>query len=68
MVHVILCYINDGKYTHLTCLAYGDTVYTLANVPNNHVTKEDFLKGQKISEVHIINGKNIITFILRHTS
>ena len=69
MVRVMLRYINDGKYTHLTCLAYGDTVYTLANVPNDHnVTKDDFLKGQKISEVHIVNGKNIITFILRHAS
>ena len=63
MVRVMLHYINDGKYTHLTCLAYDDTVYTRANVPNDHnVTKDDFLKGQKISEVHIINGKKIITY------
>ena len=56
---------SDGKYNNITCAVYGDFVYQLANLPKNHpLTKVDILKPHKFHEVHVLKGRNIISFIL----
>ena len=57
-VRVMLRHVNNEG--DITCSAYGDLVYQLVNIPP--LTKSDFLKPQK---QHEIQGKNIVTFVLR---
>ena len=68
-VRVMLRHVdNEGDYSHITCSAYGDLVYQLVNLPKNHpLTKSDFLKPQKLHEIQILTGKNIVTFVLRQS-
>ena len=68
-VRVMLRHVNnEGEYCHITCSAYGDLVYQLANMPKNlPLTKSDFLKPQKLHEIQILSGKNIVTFLLRQS-
>ena len=65
-VRVMLRHVNnEGEYSHITCSAYGDLVYQLANMAKNHpLTKSDILKHQKLHEIQIFTGKNIVTFVL----
>jgi hypothetical protein len=59
---------NEGEYSRITCSVYGDLVYQLVNMPKNHpLTKSDFLKPQKLHEIQILTGKNIVTFVLRQS-
>ena len=66
---VLLRHINDKRqHNHVTCSAFGDMVYQLANLPNNHpVTAADLLKCQQIHEIQFLTDKKIITFVLRQT-
>ena len=66
---VLLRHLNDeGQYNHVTCSAFGDMVYQLANLSKNHpITKPDLLKCQQIHEMQFLTDKRIITFILRQT-
>ena len=61
MTRVMLRHLNN-----VTCSAYGDTVYHLANKPKNYpVTKADLLKTQKLHEIQILTGNNIIAVVIR---
>ena len=47
--HVLLRHLNDkGQYDHVTCSAFGDMVYQLANLPKNHpITKQTSSNANK---------------------
>ena len=66
---VLLRHINDKRqHNHVTCSAFGDMVYQLANLPNNHpVTAADLLKCQQFHEIQFLTDKKIITCVLRQT-
>ena len=67
MTRVMLRHLNsDGQYIHVTCSAYGDIVYHFANKPKNYpITKADLPKTQKLHEIQILTGKNIIAIVFR---
>ena len=65
---VLLRHYTKHQYDHITCSAFGDAVYQLANLPKDHpITKADLLKSQPIHQVQFLTDKKIITFILRQT-
>ena len=49
---VLLRHYNKRQYKHVTCSAFGDAVYQLANLPKDQPkTKADLLKSKQIHEV-----------------
>ena len=64
---MLLRYSNeDGQPEHITCLAFGDILFKVANIPKSNVsTKSDLLKCQPIAEMKYVTEKRIITLVLR---
>ena len=64
---MLLRYSNDdGQHEHITCLAFGDILFQLANIPKSNVlTKSDLLKCRPIAEMKYVTEKRIITLVLR---
>ena len=66
IARVLFRHQNDkGQWESITCSAFGDMVYQLANVHKDEpITKPDLLKGQKFQEVRFLTNKKIIVSIL----
>ena len=53
------CQKKSISIIHVTCSAFGDMVYQLANLPNDHrITAADLLKSQQFHEIQFLTEEN----------